>query len=117
MTHPILSRCTNEEVQAEIEPSIARVRADCPNVSDAFCYPNGAPGVDFTSRETSILARSAVRWAVATHEGVLTAAARQRLAAQGAARYLVPRIGLDDQMGRSSWLALGKEYEESALWS
>jgi peptidoglycan/xylan/chitin deacetylase (PgdA/CDA1 family) len=118
MNHPILSRCTDDEVRIEIVESIARVRAECPNASDSFCYPNGVPGRDFTERETTILARCPVRWALSAREGTLTAAAKQRLTADNAGRFLVPRIGLDDDtLGRSSWLALGKQFSEPALWS
>jgi peptidoglycan/xylan/chitin deacetylase (PgdA/CDA1 family) len=118
MNHPILSRCTDDEVRMEIEESIARVRAECPNASDAFCYPNGVPGRDFTDRETSILARCPVRWALSAREGTLTPATKDRLTAESAGRFLVPRLGLDDDtLGRSSWLALGKQFAEPALWS
>jgi peptidoglycan/xylan/chitin deacetylase (PgdA/CDA1 family) len=116
MNHPILSRCTDDEVQNEIEASIARVRAECANASEAFCYPNGSPGVDFTERETNILAHCPVRWALSAREGALTVASKQRIAGAGAGRFLVPRVGLDDQLGRSSWLALGKQFAEPALW-
>jgi peptidoglycan/xylan/chitin deacetylase (PgdA/CDA1 family) len=117
MNHPILSRCSNDEVRAEIDESIARVRAECPNASEAFCYPNGFPGVDFTERETSILARSPARWALSAREGILNATAKSRLVAPSAGRFLVPRIGIDDDLGRSCWLALGKQFTEPVLWS
>jgi len=117
MNHPILSRCSHAEVQAEIEESIARVRAECPNATEAFCYPNGFPGVDFTERETSILARSPARWALSAREGILNSATKNRIATQGAGRFLIPRIGIDDDLGRSCWLALGKQFTEPVLWS
>ena len=117
MNHPILSRCSPDEVQAEIEQSITRVRAECQNASETFCYPNGFPGVDFTQRETSILARSPARWALSAREGILKAADANRISAKTAARFLIPRIGIDDDLGRSCWLALGKQFTEPVLWS
>jgi hypothetical protein len=117
MNHPILSRCSDDEVRAEIDESIARVRTECPNASAAFCYPNGFPGVDFTQRETSILARSPARWALSAREGVLSSTAKTGIAAPNAGRFLVPRIGIDDDLGRSCWLALGKQFTEPVFWS
>jgi peptidoglycan/xylan/chitin deacetylase (PgdA/CDA1 family) len=71
VSHPILSRTSDEQSVYEIEESWRRVRAETSGACPVFCYPNGQPG-DFQEREISTARAIGLLGAVATHPGYVT---------------------------------------------
>jgi peptidoglycan/xylan/chitin deacetylase (PgdA/CDA1 family) len=63
VTHPILSRATDDGARHEIGESWERLRAEARRPVPVFCYPNGQPG-DFGPREMTILRETGLRGAV-----------------------------------------------------
>jgi peptidoglycan/xylan/chitin deacetylase (PgdA/CDA1 family) len=64
LTHPILSRCSDEQSRDELRGSWERLRAEAGSPVPVFCYPNGT-WEDFGSRETATLAEMGMLGAVA----------------------------------------------------
>lgn len=54
LTHPILSRCDDEQSRLEIMGSVMRIGEELRNPSPVFCYPNGTTR-DFGVREMNVL--------------------------------------------------------------
>lgn len=54
VTHPILSRTSDEESRREIADSWTRLREEARSPVPVFCYPNGTPA-DFGSREIATI--------------------------------------------------------------
>jgi peptidoglycan/xylan/chitin deacetylase (PgdA/CDA1 family) len=106
MTHPILSRCDAERSRFEIRQSIDEVTSRCPNHSATFCFPNGRPDLDFGDREIDVLRASPARWALASTGGAFPSGASPDQFFRGAARFRIPRSGLEENVGRAAWLAL-----------
>ncbi|MCV7435344.1 polysaccharide deacetylase family protein [Mycolicibacterium bacteremicum] len=68
VTHPILSRCTDNKVDYEISESCLVVERQTGSKPTIFAYPNG--GVqDFDMRAKGALRRNGVRWALSTTHG------------------------------------------------
>ncbi|MGU3499863.1 polysaccharide deacetylase family protein [Mycobacterium sp. C31M] len=68
VTHPILSRCSDEKVEFEIAESCAVVERETGRAPQIFAYPNGGPD-DFDHRSRESLRRNGVRWSLATIHG------------------------------------------------
>lgn len=106
VTHPVLSRVSDTEADAEITRSLGRVREETSAVTDVFCYPNGRPQ-DFTEREVSLLKARRCRGAVTTSQGYVTTAA---LARDGdATRYRLPRFALPEEWHETVQILTGIE--------
>lgn len=69
-SHPILSRCTDEQSHTQIVSSVAAVRSQLENPISMFCYPNGCD-TDFGAREHASVASVGLRYALSTSPGVL----------------------------------------------
>jgi peptidoglycan/xylan/chitin deacetylase (PgdA/CDA1 family) len=68
VTHPILSRCTDNKVDYEISESCLVVERETGSKPLIFAYPNG--GVqDFDMRAKGALRRNGVRWSLSTTNG------------------------------------------------
>ncbi len=68
VTHPILSRCTDNKVDYEISESCRVVERETGDKPLIFAYPNG--GVqDFDMRAKGALRRNGVRWSLSTTNG------------------------------------------------
>jgi peptidoglycan/xylan/chitin deacetylase (PgdA/CDA1 family) len=68
VTHPILSRCSDEKVEYEISESCLALERETGRTPSIFAYPNG--GVqDFDQRAKAALSRNGVRWALSTTHG------------------------------------------------
>jgi len=69
VSHPILAHATPEEARAEIADSRAALEA----IADApvwlFAYPNGRPGIDYTTEHVRLVAELGFRGAVSTQWG------------------------------------------------
>ena len=74
VTHPILSRATDEQSRAEIEGSWQRLCSQVSKPVPVFCYPNGQ-GDDFGAREIEHLVRLGLLGAVVGMPGYATGAA------------------------------------------
>jgi peptidoglycan/xylan/chitin deacetylase (PgdA/CDA1 family) len=63
VSHPILSRASDERSRKEIERSWLRLRDEAQSPVPVFCYPNGCPG-DFGPREVGTIRRLGLAGAV-----------------------------------------------------
>jgi peptidoglycan/xylan/chitin deacetylase (PgdA/CDA1 family)/SAM-dependent methyltransferase len=68
VTHPILSRCSDEKVDYEISESCHTVARETGVVPTGFAYPNGTVH-DFDDRAKALLRRNGIRWALSTTNG------------------------------------------------
>jgi peptidoglycan/xylan/chitin deacetylase (PgdA/CDA1 family) len=84
VTHPILSRCSDEKVEQEIAQSCATVERETGRAPSVFAYPNGRPQ-DFDDRAKAALRNLGVPWALATTNG---------LASADSDPHALPRIGI-----------------------
>jgi peptidoglycan/xylan/chitin deacetylase (PgdA/CDA1 family) len=69
VTHPVLSRASEEQSKHEIHESWARLRAEARRPVPIFCYPNGHVGTDFGPRECATLRRLGFVGAVTSWPG------------------------------------------------
>jgi peptidoglycan/xylan/chitin deacetylase (PgdA/CDA1 family) len=69
VTHPILSRCSDEKVESEVIDSCAALERETGRAPKVFAYPNGR-AKDFDERAKSALRHRRVRWALATTSGI-----------------------------------------------
>jgi peptidoglycan/xylan/chitin deacetylase (PgdA/CDA1 family) len=84
VTHPILSRCSDEKVEYEISESCAAVALETARDPAIFAYPNGRTQ-DFDDRARAVLHRRGIRWALATTHGFAVADSDP---------FALPRIGI-----------------------
>lgn len=96
LSHPVLSRCTDAEAEAEIQGSVTRVDAELANPSRVFCYPVGR-AEDFGQREMQLVAASGMLGAVSAIPNLLQPDIADTLGAQW--RWQVPRAGYDERRG------------------
>jgi len=91
VTHPVLSRVSNERSRWELSMSWERLRAESRAAAPVFCYPNGRPG-DFSEREIRTLRQLGLRGAVVGWDGVVSARSTRRDANApfGVGRYPYP---------------------------
>jgi peptidoglycan/xylan/chitin deacetylase (PgdA/CDA1 family) len=68
VTHPVLSRTSDEQSNRELEESWSRLKEEATQPVPVFCYPNGQM-VDFGTRETATLRRIGLHGAVTGVEG------------------------------------------------
>ncbi len=68
VTHPILSRCSDEKLEYEISESCLALRRETGRPATIFAYPNGGEE-DFDERAKAVLRRNGVRWALSTTDG------------------------------------------------
>jgi peptidoglycan/xylan/chitin deacetylase (PgdA/CDA1 family) len=77
VTHPVLSRTTQDATVYEITESWTRLRAEARSPVPIFCYPNGG-WEDFGDREIAVLRRLAFVGAVVGEPGYASALTFQR---------------------------------------
>lgn len=70
VTHPILSRCTQQQAYEEIAGAREQLEALIRGKVTGFAYPNGALGKDFGSEHVEMVHRAGYRYAVTTQRGV-----------------------------------------------
>lgn len=96
MTHPVLSRCDDEQAPREIIESTRRVRAELTHPSTLFCYPNGT-SQDFGEREIAAVRNAGLNGALSAVPGLVRG---EVVAASGDQwRWRVPRFSYDDRRG------------------
>ena len=96
VTHPILSRCSDEKVEQEISDSCAALERETGVAPTIFAYPNGR-AQDFDQRARSALRRRGIRWALSTVEG---------FANQDSDPLALPRLGIGSDLSFASFCAL-----------
>jgi peptidoglycan/xylan/chitin deacetylase (PgdA/CDA1 family) len=87
VTHPILSRCSDEKVEYEISESCSVLERETGCAPMIFAYPNGGE-LDFDHRARAALRRNGVRWALSTTNG---------FADRDSDPLALPRIGIASQ--------------------
>jgi peptidoglycan/xylan/chitin deacetylase (PgdA/CDA1 family) len=90
VTHPILSRTSDECLASEIGESWQRVKDELADPVPVFCYPNGK-GDDYGPREMAVLERLKLRAAVLSTPGYASPDAFRR---SPTSRYEIPRYSL-----------------------
>lgn len=85
LTHPILSRETQDKVNSEMRLSKERIEAELDNKVVSFCYPNGQ-SEDYRETEVIELKKCGYKTAVTSEFGLVSADSR---------KYLLPRFGGD----------------------
>ena len=68
VTHPILARCPDDKVHAEVEGSCDAIERETGCTPNVFAYPNGRTE-DFDERTKDALRRRGVNWALSTTRG------------------------------------------------
>ncbi len=111
VTHPILSRVSDDDVRWEIEHSAERLAAECENTDPIFCYPNGQQG-DFGAREFRILEDLGFPGAVTGCPGYASA---QGWNADPHDRFRVRRFSYPGNLGDMLQCATGAERLKSIL--
>ncbi len=99
MSHPVLSRSTDEEAAYEIRQSITRVNEVLSNPSRVFCYPVGRVQ-DFGVREMDIVKSTGMLGAVSAVPRVISTSDAAERTAQW--RWAVPRFGYDERDGATA---------------
>jgi peptidoglycan/xylan/chitin deacetylase (PgdA/CDA1 family) len=84
VTHPILSRCSDQKVEREVLDSCATLERETGRPPSVFAYPNGR-AQDFDERARAALRSRGIRWALATTSG---------LAHRKSDPLALPRIGI-----------------------
>lgn len=88
MSHPILSRTSDQQARQEIFGSWDRLRTQSDRAIPIFCWPNGDP-TSFGPRETRLAAEAGMVAALSTVPASLTL--RQWTGASGGGAYALPR--------------------------
>ncbi len=101
-THPVLSRCTEDESRTEILSSTRRLTQELVAPSPVFCYPVGRQQ-DFGSREMRFAQEAGNVAAVSAVPGALRPGMNQRAGGE-AWRWAVPRYALDERDGATARL-------------
>lgn len=71
-SHPILTSLTDECARREIETSKCQLGEICGERIDAFAYPNGRPGRDFSAQHVAMVRDAGFKLAVTTAAGAAT---------------------------------------------
>lgn len=88
VTHPVLSRTSDERSRREIAGSWERLREEARDPLPVFCYPNGTDA-DYSAREIATLRELGLAGAVSARFGYLSAAG---LRGGADAAFRVPRL-------------------------
>jgi peptidoglycan/xylan/chitin deacetylase (PgdA/CDA1 family) len=95
ITHPILSTLQSESARREIAGSKSALEQVLGRPVQAFAYPFGSPGLDFSSRDEELTRESGYSLAFAVEGGFVTRASN---------RFALPRIGIG-RMTRAQFAA------------
>ncbi len=112
VTHPVLSRADDSQVEHEITESWKRVRAEVEDAIPVFCYPNGEQA-DFGPRERSIVASLKMRAALSTRPGYTTR--RDLDPSDPVARFQLPRLSYTENRSHFLQVAGGIERAKAAV--
>jgi peptidoglycan/xylan/chitin deacetylase (PgdA/CDA1 family) len=105
VTHPVLSRTSDEQSRREVSESWARVRAEATEPLPVFCYPNGGPD-DFGPRERAVVEQLGFLGALRSAADYVDARLLRRSASE---RLQVPRFGYPDDLPHLVQIVAGVE--------
>jgi len=115
VTHPILSRTSDQQSEEELTASWRRLGHQCLNPVPVFCYPNGRAGIDFGAREIRTLRQLGILGAVTGDLGY----SEIKHSGTEDAPYLVNRYPFGQDLKRSiqyaGGLELAKQFVRKAL--
>lgn len=94
VTHRIVSGLSDEDQTTEITDSFIRIRQECANPSNIFCYPSGQQG-QFDERMFSKLRDAGVAAAFSAIPGYLTG---PEILADANYRYAIPRLSMPESI-------------------
>lgn len=95
VTHRIVSGLSDEDQAKEIANSFIRIRQECANPSNIFCYPSGQQG-QFDERMFDKLRSAGVTAAFSALPGYLTG---PEILADLNYRYAIPRLSMPESFG------------------
>ncbi|MDB4914282.1 MAG: hypothetical protein JWM95_1926, partial [Gemmatimonadetes bacterium] len=108
VSHPVLSRVSDQRASVEIATSWDRVRAELRSPVSVFCYPVGT-SADITTRDIDLAQRHGLRMALSAIPGFITSeVARQ-------SRFALPRFGYPDESDQFRQIVGGVERAKSLL--
>ncbi len=114
-SHFILSRTRDETLRDEIERSARRLREECAQPAQVFCYPSGKAH-EFDQRAIALLRAQGLASAVTTEPGYLEQDIAHRYDGY---RFVLPRLPLPDDMHEfklyTSWAQRVRERMEKSL--
>jgi peptidoglycan/xylan/chitin deacetylase (PgdA/CDA1 family) len=109
VNHYILSQVDDKQLREEIESSISRVREQCLNPSEVFCYPSGKAD-EFDRRAIDIVRQLGMKGALSAEPGYLEP---QQMRQHPSYRFAIPRLPLpndfDDFKLYLSWAQRQRE--------
>ena len=111
VTHPILSRVSDEAARWELSESWRRLQAEAREPVPIFCYPNGGPD-DFSSREIGILKQLGFIGAVVGSEGYLCDGEIRRNERE---QFVIRRFPFPDDLAHLTQYVGGAERAKSLL--
>lgn len=113
VSHPTLSRTSDEQLQFEIAESWRRVRAEAgTGALPVFCYPNG-DSADFHHREETVVAANGLRAAMSARPGYTSH--RDFAAGDASRRFRLPRFGYADDPTLFIQVASGIEWAKETV--
>jgi len=92
VTHRIMARLGDEEIRDEIDRSLARIRQECANPANIFCYPSGKSD-EFDQRAIDHLKSIRMDGAVSAEPGYLSG---PRMRNDPNYRFDIPRMTIPD---------------------
>ena len=112
VTHPVLSRVSDEQSRWELVESWRRLREEARQPTPVFCYPNGQPS-DFSEREIATLRQLGFLGAVVGSAGFVSFRAVRR---EARAPFAVRRLPFpDDDLPRLVQYVAGAERMKTLL--
>ena len=99
VSHPVLSRCSDEQSEREIRQSVARLKQELRQPAPVFCYPVGRRE-DFGRREMETVKAEGLVGAVSSVPCVLQPQMDLRLGTEW--RWAVPRFPYDERAGAAA---------------
>ena len=109
VTHPILTRVSEQRMYWEIVESWRRLREECPAAIPLFCYPNGT-SADYSSETIKALQDAGFRGAVTTKEGYVG-----RHSGDVDSPYRLPRFSCPNDVAHLAQIVNGLERAKMAL--
>ncbi len=107
VSHPILSRVSDQKARAEIVGSWRAVQDHCQRPEAVFCYPNGTPD-SFTVRDENIIAEAGLKGALSFSPHRQPASTVHSLADDPALLYHFPRVAFPADPWLTALVAAGR---------
>ena len=108
VSHPVLSRVSDERASAEIATSWKRVQAELRDPVSVFCYPVGTSD-DITARDLQLAQRHGLQMGVSAIPGFITPDMA------GQSRFALPRFGYAEESDQFRQIVGGLERAKSLM--